>query len=83
MLVDKIGKRAEANIFSCFFMVAQFAIWAFWGCPDQECSAAAYWLPLVLYGIGNSVYNNFIWPAVALGLDEKYYGTGFGLLDCI
>ncbi len=80
--MDNFGKRAEVNILSCFVMMIQFALWAFGNCDISPCYAS-YYAPLVLYGIANSTYNNFIWPGVALSIPERFYGSAFGFLDCL
>ena len=64
-------------------MTTQFTLWAVFTCTKGEQCLAEYLPPLLIYGIANSIYNNFIWPGVALSVKEVYFGTAFGILDCI
>jgi len=80
-LVDKIGKRViMIFIASCIFLVSHFFIAFIPDAPEGTTSYTILW-GLVGVGIFYSIYAAVIWPCIALVIEEKLTGLGYGFTN--
>lgn len=79
-LIDKIGKRAILISLSSFILIVAFTSSMFM--PEcEQCYNEVY--PLVLTGIGYSIYAAAIWGSVPYVVSSNSVGTAFGIATAI
>ena len=83
-MIDKLGKRAlfvsQSSVFVLFACVATMLI------PPAEAGAGPqYWcvLPLILLGIGYSVFAAALWGCIPYTVPPRLVGTAFGLCTAV
>jgi predicted MFS family arabinose efflux permease len=80
LMIDKIGKRALMICISSVILIAAFAISMFLpsceGCYNEV-------VPLVMIGIGYSIYASAIWGSVPYVVASHTVGSAFGLITSI
>jgi nitrate/nitrite transporter NarK len=80
ILIDKIGRRGLLIICSSFILLAAHVINMF--LPDcDQCFTEI--LPLVLVGIGYSIYAAALWGSIPYVVDKRAIGTAFGFCTAI
>lgn len=77
-LVDKIGRRALLIMFSSVFIIAAHVTTMLLPstCPVPSSSEVG---PLILIGIGFTIYAAALWPSIPYVVEAKTIGTAFGI----
>ena len=75
-MIDKIGKRALIGIVAGFTLTAAHLMNSF-ATPCNQCFYA--YIPLLLVGIGYSLYLATIWAAIPIVVLPTTLGTAFGI----
>jgi MFS family permease len=74
---DKHGKRAKIAIIGSFFFIAAFTTSALLPSCDDSCNQEL--IPIVLIGLGYSIYVGVIWGLIPLVVKDEQVGTAFGI----
>lgn len=80
LMIDNMGKRALLCVISSVILIVAFSISLMAPACDR-CYNEAY--PLVLAGIGYSIYASAIWGSVPYVVPKKSVGTAFGLATTV
>jgi hypothetical protein len=79
-MIDKIGKRALLICMSSVILIAAYGMSSMMG-ECYQCYNEMY--PLVLTGVGYSIYAAAIWGSIPYIVDTNSVGTAFGLATAI
>lgn len=80
LLIDKIGKRGFMICLSSIILVIAFAM-SMMAPECHQCNNELY--PLVLTGVGYSIYAAAIWGSIPYVVDESAVGSAFGVTTAI
>ena len=87
LLVDKIGKRVLLIIGSSFLLLSAHLIGAFLPgvASNTPCTETLYSEigPLVILGMGFSLYAAALWPSIPYVVEAKTVGTAFGICTAL
>ena len=84
LMIDKLGKRAlfvsQSSVFVLLACVATILI-----PPASSASSPQYWciLPLILLGIGYSIFAAALWGCIPYTVPSRLVGTAFGLCTAV
>lgn len=81
--IDKIGRRVVFIMFSSVILIATFVTSMLLpDCPTEE---PCYYevLPLVMCGIGYSIYASVIWGSIPYTVEPRTVGTAYGICTAI
>lgn len=81
--IDKIGKRVLFIMFSSVILIATFLTSMFLPeCPTEE---PCYYevAPLIMCGIGYSIYASVIWGSIPYTVEPRTVGTAYGICTAI
>jgi MFS family permease len=81
--IDKVGRRCLFIIGSSLILIAAFTISMLLpDCPaGEKCYYEVY--PLVLCGVGYSIYASVIWGSIPYTVEPKTVGTAYGICTAI
>lgn len=81
--IDKVGRRVLFIILSSLILIAAFMISMF--LPDCPAGDQCYdeVIPLVLVGMGYSLYASVIWGSIPYVVEPRTVGTAFGIATAI
>lgn len=80
LMIDKIGRRALIIIISSVILISAFLISMLLN-PCDQCYSEVY--PLILVGVGYSIYAAAIWGSVPYVVTPQTVGTAFGICTAI
>jgi MFS family permease len=80
ILIDKVGKRALMISLSSFLLIVAFTTSLL--LPDTQGSKLEL-IPLVIVGIGYSIYCAAIWGSIPYTVEPNSVGTAFGMTTAI
>lgn len=80
LLIDKVGKRVHLVILSSFLLLLAHVITMILPVCDGCYSEVG---PLVLTGIGYSIYAAALWGSVPYVVEARTVGTAFGLCTAV
>ena len=80
LMIDKIGKRAFLCCLSSVVLIVAYATSLFMPACDKCYNEL---IPLVLTGIGYSIYASAIWGSVPYVVPKKSVGSAFGLATAV
>ena len=82
-ITDKIGKRSHLMILATLILASSFVMLVIFPmCQNSGNCDIYYIVPLLVNGLGGSLFTAVIWPCIPLICDKKLLGTAFGILDC-
>ena len=84
-MIDKIGKRALVVMFSSLLITLSMIICMLQpGSPDPEnVRDESVLLPLILLGVGYSIYACALWGSIPYTVPDKMFGSAFGICTSI
>lgn len=85
ILIDKIGKRVLLVVVSSVFLLAAHLTTMFLPTVDCSTGMVSYMevAPLVLTGIGFSIYAAALWPSIPYVVEARTVGSAFGLCTAL
>lgn len=86
-LIDKVGRRVIFILMSSVFLLAAHLMTMFLPTAVQPCSEATVSYaeigPLILLGVGFSIYAAALWPCIPYVVEAKTLGTAFGICTAL
>lgn len=74
-IIDRVGYRAGLNLVASGLIISVHALLAF--------TMVYPVAPLLLLGVGYSIYAAALWPSIALVIEPQYHGTAYGVATAI
>lgn len=71
-LVDRVGLRALLNLVAAVILIVAHSLLGL--------TSVTPFVPLILQGLAYTVFAAVLWPSIPLVVEERYIGTGYGML---
>mmetsp|Transcript_11977 Transcript_11977/g.8366 ORF Transcript_11977/g.8366 Transcript_11977/m.8366 type:complete len:152 (-) Transcript_11977:221-676(-) len=82
-LIDRIGKRTQFILASSLMTVLACSITIFLPVDDQDTPNYTCLIPLILLGVGYSVYASALWGSIPYIVERRALGTAFGICTAL